>query len=267
MATTTVRTVDVHPDLPVTFTEARSSSGTGRTVLVLHGGAGPAPFAGLVEHLAATGAHVVAPVHPGWNGTPRPEWLTGVDDYALAYLHLLQDLGVREVAVIGSSLGGWLAAELVVRDLGGLVTGLVLLDAVGIVVEGEPVVDVESLDARALAAHTWHDPRRGDVDPARFTPEQRAVREANTLTMRRLKDGRGLYDPKLRRRLGRVRVPTLVVWGESDRLVTPAYGAAYAAAFPDARFEVVKAAGHMPLLEQPRATLALVDEHLRRTAR
>ncbi|SEL19731.1 alpha/beta fold hydrolase [Streptacidiphilus jiangxiensis] len=258
----TVRTLDVHPDLPIDYAEA----GSGRAVLVLHGGAGPAPFAPLVEHLAR-GAHVIAPVHPGFNGTPRPPWLTGVDDYALAYLHLLQDLGLREVTVVGSSLGGWIASELAVRDTGGTVSSLVLLDAAGIEVPGEPMVDVETLAPRALAEHSWHDPRRGLVDPATLPPEQLAVRHANQETVRLLKAGRGLYDPKLRRRLGRVRVPTLVVWGESDRLVTPAYGRAYAAAFPDARFELVKAAGHMPMLEQPEVTLRLIDEHLRRTAR
>src|SRR5579859_6240379 len=103
-------TADVYPDLPIAYTDA----GSGRPVLVLHGGGGPATVSGLVAHLERH-ARVIAPVHPGWNGAVRPAWMTGVDDYALAYLHLLQDLGLRDVLVVGSSLGGWIAAELAVR--------------------------------------------------------------------------------------------------------------------------------------------------------
>ena len=68
-----------------------------------------------------------------------------------------------------------------------------------------------------------------------------------------------MHDPKLLRRLARVAVPTLVIWGESDGIATPAYGRAYAAALPNARFELVREAGHLPQIEQPAATLALVD--------
>src|SRR5438093_10532022 len=88
---------------------------SGRPVLVLHGGGGPANVAGIAQHLSPA-ARVLAPVHPGWDGTPRPEWCTGVDDLALSYLHLLQDRDLHDVLVVGSSLGGWIAAETAVRD-------------------------------------------------------------------------------------------------------------------------------------------------------
>ena len=74
-----------------------------------------------------------------------------------------------------------------------------------------------------------------------------------------------MHDPTLLPRLGRIQVPTLVLWGESDRVVTPAYGAAYADAFGNGRFEVIPEAGHLPQIEQPDATFALIDAHLRRT--
>lgn len=70
-----------------------------------------------------------------------------------------------------------------------------------------------------------------------------------------------MHDPKLLRQLDVVRVPTLVLLGKSDRIVTPAYGAAYAKALPNARFELVSEAGHLPHIEQPVATFKLVDEH------
>lgn len=238
---------------------------SGRHVLVLHGGGGPATVSGIAQHLSHT-AQVLAPVHPGWDGTPRPDWCTGVDDLALSYLHLLQDRDLHDVLVVGSSLGGWIAAEMAVRDTAGRIGGLVLIDAVGVHVESEPIADYFALDPRSAAELSWHDPDRYYVDPAALPTDQLAVRQGNMATMRLLAGDPYMHDPKLLHRLGRVQTPALLVWGESDRIVTPAYGTAYAAAFGDARFEVVPEAGHLPQIEQPKATLALIDEHLRRTA-
>ena len=83
MASATTHTVNIRPDLPVTLTEA----GSGRPALVLHGGGGPFTVAGIAEHLAET-MRAITPTHPGWNGAPRPDWLTGIADIALAYLRL-----------------------------------------------------------------------------------------------------------------------------------------------------------------------------------
>ncbi|MFC0004448.1 alpha/beta fold hydrolase [Micromonospora siamensis] len=76
-----------------------------------------------------------------------------------------------------------------------------------------------------------------------------------------------MHDPTLARRLAAARTSTRLLWGESDRIVTPAYGAAYAAAFGDGRLEVVTEAGHLPHLENPAATLSLLDSWLNRHAR
>ena len=131
---TTNRIAHVYPDLPLSFTEA----GSGRPVLVLHGGGGPATVAGLAARLAGS-AHTLTPVHPGWDGAPRPGWLTSVDDLALAYLHLLQDRELSDVLVVGSSLGGQLAAEMAVRDRGRRIGGLVIMGAFGPRLEGHEV--------------------------------------------------------------------------------------------------------------------------------
>lgn len=167
--------------------------------------------------------------------------------------------------VVGSSLGGWIAAEMAVRDTAGLITGLVLLDAVGAHVPAEPIADVFSLGPRDLAALSWHDPAPVLAAAADLTPGQAELRLADMATMRALAGDPCMHDPKLLRRLGRVRTPALLLWGESDRIVTPAYGAAYARAFGNGRFEVIAGAGHLPQLEQPDATCALIEEHLRRT--
>src|SRR6266705_7098710 len=80
--------------------------GSGRPMLVLHGGGGPQTVSGFAEALS-TRAHVLVPTHPGFAGEPRPEWFDSIDDLALAYLDLLERLDLHDVLVIGSSMGGW----------------------------------------------------------------------------------------------------------------------------------------------------------------
>jgi pimeloyl-ACP methyl ester carboxylesterase len=252
------RTVSLTADLAVTLTEA----GTGRTALVLHGGGGPATVQPIAAHLAGT-MHVVMPTHPGWDGTPRPGRLTSIGDLAQAYLQLLRAEGHRDVLIIGSSLGGWIGGEMALRDDGDLVGGLVLIDAVGVHVGGQPIRDFYALDARGVAEYSYHDPDRFYVDPATVPAEQAERRAANMATMRIFAGDPYMHDPELLGRLPQVKVPVLVLWGDSDRIVTPQYGQALAAAFPDARFKVIAEAGHLPQLEQPAATFAALDSFAR----
>ncbi len=140
-------------------------------------------------------------------------------------------------------------------------SGLVLIDAVGVHIDNEPIRDFFTLDARGVAEYAWHDSARYYLDPADLPAEQLAIRQANMNTMRILAGDPYMHDPKLLRRLGRVQLPTLLLWGESDRIVTPAYGAAYANAFGDARLEVIPKAGHLPQIEQPEATFAMIDAY------
>lgn len=249
------RTAALGSDLEITVTE----SGTGRPVLILHGGGGPFTVAGIANHLSET-MHTIIPTHPGWNGTQRPEWFSGIDDLALAYLHYLEDNELHNVLVIGSSMGGWIGSEMAVRDRAGLITGLILIDGVRISVDAHPIRDFFALDARGVARYAWHDADRFYIDPATVPVEQAARTKANMATMRVIA-GPDMNDPKLMRRLARVRIPVLAIWGDSDGIVTPAYGADFADAFQNGRVEVVKDAGHLPQIEQPAATLALIDAY------
>jgi pimeloyl-ACP methyl ester carboxylesterase len=153
-------------------------AGTGRGVLVLHGGGGPDTVRPIAAHLADT-HRVLLPTLPGWNGTPCPEAMTTISDYAHAYLGHLADLGLRDVVAIGSSLGGWIAAEMAAHDASGVLGAVVLVDGAGITVEGEPIIDFFSLTPREVAEHAWHDPDRYFVDPASFPPERAAMQKAN----------------------------------------------------------------------------------------
>jgi pimeloyl-ACP methyl ester carboxylesterase len=242
--------------LTVRFDERGTS---GRPMLILHGGGGPQTVAGLAAALS-THAHVLVPTHPGFAGEPRPEWFDSIDDLALAYIELLERLDLHDVLVIGSSIGGWIASTMALRDTVHVVSGIAVVNGTGIQVEGHPVADVSSLTPDELSALTFHNPVPFRVDPATVSPEQAQARAANFRTLFVYDQGQGSSDPKLRRRLKRVSIPVLVAWGASDRVVDSEYGRAYAQSFPNARFELIPEAGHLPQIEQPARLLKLVQE-------
>ena len=240
--------------IPVTV----ERSGEGRPVLILHGGGGPGTVAGIGAHFTESSATII-PTHPGWNGTPRPEALPSIRSIADLYLAYLTERDLTDVVVIGSSLGGWIAAEMALGDTDKRIAGLVLVDAGGVLIESEPMRDFFALDARGVAEYSFHDAERFYVDPTTLPPERVAQQKGNMATMSALAGDPYMHDPTLLGRIGAVTMPVLVVWGESDRIFTPGYGAAYAAAFANARFETVDGAGHLPHLEQPAATFTQLD--------
>jgi pimeloyl-ACP methyl ester carboxylesterase len=230
--------------------------GSGRPILILHGGGGPQTVAGLAAGLSR--AHVLVPTHPGFAGEPRPEWFDSIDDLAFAYLDLLERLDLRDVLVIGSSVGGWIGSAMALYDTSRRLRGLVLINGAGIQVDGHPIPDVSTLAPEELAALSFHNPAAFRVDPSTITPEQIAARKANTEALYVYDSKRLGGDPKLQRRLRRVSIPVLVAWGESDRVADTEYGRAYAQSFPNARFELIPEAGHLPQIEQPERLLSIV---------
>jgi pimeloyl-ACP methyl ester carboxylesterase len=247
-------TVDVS-GVPVTVTE----QGTGRPVLLLHGGGGPQtvlPFAAL---LAEQDARVVTPVHPGFQGTPRPPELDSIAGLGRLYDGLLDALDLRDVLVVGNSIGGWTAAELALLGNPRL-TGAVLVDAVGLALPDDPTVDFFSLTPPEIIALSWADPALAPpMDPAAMSPEQQQVLAGNRAALE-VYGGQAMADPTLLGRLPGIAVRTLVVWGAADRIAPPSHGRAYADAIPGARLEILDEAGHLPQLEAPDALAALVRQ-------
>lgn len=254
-------TVQLSPDLGITVQEV----GDGRPVLVLHGGGGPATVAAIAERFAGA-SRVLLPTHPGWNSTPRPEWLHTIEGLAGAYIRLLAKEDLHDVAVVGSSVGGWLGAELTLADEQHRITELVLVDSVGVAIEGEPIRDFFALDARGVAEYSYHDAARFYVDPATMAPELAERMRGNLAALRVYAGDPYMHDPTLLSRVGGIGIPALVVWGDSDRIATPSYGRTLARAIPDAQFALIENAGHLPHLEQPAATFRALDRFLRRPA-
>jgi pimeloyl-ACP methyl ester carboxylesterase len=233
--------------------------GAGQPVLLLHGGGGPQSVAPFGQLLAQRGAaHVITPVHPGFGGTERPDGLNTIGRLAELYLGLLDQIGARDVTVIGNSLGGWIAAEMVSLGASDRIGRVVLVDAVGIEVEGHPVVDFFSLSMPEVFERSYYEPAKFAIDPATLPPAAQQAMLGNREALAVYAGDTSMMDPGLRERLGAVAVPSLVVWGESDRIAEPAYGRAFADAIPGAEFELLSETGHMPQLETPEKLLSAI---------
>jgi pimeloyl-ACP methyl ester carboxylesterase len=248
-ALSTAMTIHVAGIGPVELTV--DERGDGRPYLVLHGGAGPQSVTQFAQLLAQKGHNrVLTPIHPGFGGTPRPQELDSVAKLAALYAGLLEHLGLQDVTAVGNSVGGWIAAEMALLGTE-RIGGIVLLDAVGIEVEDHPVADVSGLSVPEIQTLSFHDPMPFLVDPTAIPDAQKALMAANGAALAVYAGSPAMADPTLLGRLSGITVPTLVAWGESDQIVPPAYGQAYAAAIPGARFEVLPATGHMPQMETP----------------
>jgi pimeloyl-ACP methyl ester carboxylesterase len=218
------------------------------TFLLLHGGGGTRTVAGFGELLAKYGP-VKLPTHPGFAGTPRPAEIDSARALAARYLAELTE----DVVVIGNSLGGWIAAEMAIASTG-RVRGAVLVNAVGFAIPGEPITDVAALPPGELPKYSFHKPPVLPPDAPRPQPEYAALA---------VYGGKTMNDPTLLDRASKIRVPVNVLWGESDRIATPAYGRAVAAAIPNATFTLLPESGHLPLLETPERALDQILAWLR----
>jgi pimeloyl-ACP methyl ester carboxylesterase len=236
----------------------------GAMLLLVHGINPISPKAPFLDALARHGA-IIAPSHPGFGHSPRPADFDTMYDLVRLYLSVLDALPDERVIMIGFSFGGWIAAEVAVCGHRKL-DRLVLVDPVGIKRGGREERDIVHFFntlPQELNRRAWHDPARrpaGSYGLGWHAVLDDAVGDEEMIALARNWDALCLYawrphmyNPQLKGWLHRIAVPTLVLWGESDRIVTPDYGHAYSALIPGARFETIAAAGHHPELEQPHA--------------
>jgi len=238
--------------------------GLGAPILLLHGVNPVSPLAPFVDLLAEHGT-VIAPSLPGFGASPRPPDFDTVYDLVNVCHDILDAIPDEKVTVVGFSFGGWIAAELAVAAPRKL-DRLILVDPVGIKIGPRDQRDFAHFFNTApdeLNRRGWHDPSRrpdGVYALGWQATISDAMTDAEMITLARNWDSLCLYgwkphmyNPRLADWLRRIAVPTLVLWGENDRVVPVDYGRAYAGLIPGARFETIAHAGHQPELEQPRA--------------
>jgi pimeloyl-ACP methyl ester carboxylesterase len=228
--------------------------GSGRTVVFLHGFHTLDPDAPFLERLSRR-AFVLAPSHPGFGASARSDDFETVYDLVHLYRELIDTLPGEKVALVGVSFGGWLAAEIAAACPHRL-DRLVLVDALGIKLsdrETPDILDVFNTHPDVVRRLSWHDPARcaPDFDALSDAALTRHARNWEALCLYGWEPY--MYNPRLKRWLGRIALPTFVLWGASDGVVKPAYGRAYAALIPGARFALIDGAGHHPEFERPDA--------------
>lgn len=225
--------------------------GKGALLLLLHGGDGPQDRLPFFQRLTER-FEVMAPIHPGFAGSRIPEHFDSLEDLVYLYLDLLDALDLRDVVLVGFSMGGWAAAEIAVRNTSRL-SKLVLVDAVGVKPgdrEARDIADIFGMSGPEVAQLMFHDPSLAS-NPATMADEQVTVLAADRIAHAMYTWDPYMHNPKLRYRLHRIGIPTLLIWGASDRVVPVAYAEAYRALIPSAKLVVIPKAGHLPHVEQP----------------
>lgn len=227
-------------------------AGGGPTVLFLHGFGGLA-WSPLLQRLAES-HRVVAPEHPGFGRSAIPEWMMGIGDLALFYLDLLDALNLDTVHLAGHAVGGWIASELAVRNTARLAS-LTLLAPAGVVVPDVSIADVFLIPTEELLRQQLHDPAAPAA--AAWLAEQAKteidVVLQNRAALARIGWSPRLHDPQLAYWLHRIDLPTLLIWGEDDKVVPFACRQPYLDNIAGIEFLALPATGHAVQVEAPQA--------------
>jgi pimeloyl-ACP methyl ester carboxylesterase len=243
------------------------SKGRGPALLFFHGPWGLTwdPF---LDELAQSFT-VYAPEHPGTTPDAHDDiyHLDGLWDLVLCYDELMAALGITGAAVVGHSFGGMVACELAAA-YPDRIRRQVLIAPLGFWRDPDRIVNWMMLDPGELRRHIFSDP---ECDAARLMFPRSEAQDAAAIAARvRLVWAMGatgkfiwpIPDKGLKKRIHRVRAPTLLVWGVADRLVPPVYADEFAGRLRDARVQMVANTGHAPHLEQPAAVTRAVRDFL-----
>lgn len=245
----------------------RETDTSGRPIVFLHGWRGEEPDA-FIEELGQEG-RVVAPCQPGFGRSTGDDHLRDFGDLLIYHLDLLDALGIHEPFVLGGhSLGAMIAAEIAALQPD-RVSHLALLSPFGLWNESYPVLDIfaaspESLDS---ACHS-----RPPVAVTSATPADPSASPSVSQALDRVKASRTaakylwpIPNRGLSKRLHRLRMPTLLLWGSRDSVCSPRYAFDYKSGAPHAEERTLEDLGHLPQYDDPRAVVAALGEFLRRT--
>jgi pimeloyl-ACP methyl ester carboxylesterase len=237
-------------------------AGSGPSVLVLHHDIGrpePSPF----DDALARACCVLAPSHPGYDRSSRPDWMRSVRDVAVVYQWLLGERDLtRDLTLVGLGFGGWIAAEMATMAPRAF-KRLVLVGAMGLKPERGEIADQALLSYIDYVRRGFADARAFDrlfgAEPTTKTLEQWDLNREMTF---RIAWKPYMYNSTLPHLLGGVATPTLIVWGRDDRIVPLECGERYAKTLPHARLEIVDGAGHFLDMERPDELASLVTRFI-----
>jgi pimeloyl-ACP methyl ester carboxylesterase len=230
------------------------TAGTGEPLVFFHGAG---TFSGFDFALPwASRCRVMIPYHPGWGESGDGPEMNTVADYMLHYLELFDQLGLDQVNLVGISMGGRFAATFAVEH-GERLRKLVLCCPAGMVVPEHPMTDLSKVPPEEIFKYLVHDfSVIAHHLPAGPDPAFQAVRAREGASFAQLLQS-GIVGTKLPRWLHRIRIPTLIVWGEEDRIIPVGQAAMWAKLIPNARIHRVPGAGHLMLDEKPESVEAI----------
>jgi pimeloyl-ACP methyl ester carboxylesterase len=235
--------------------------GSGVPLLYLHGTDGLAEWPAMLDTLAER-FDVIAPDHPGFGASDVPPWIDDVSDVAYLYLDAIEKLGLSRLHVVGQSLGGWIALEMAVRSTARL-RSLTLISSAGIHVKGVPKADIFMIDPEEQARLAYADAQAGEAAAARAAADKYQDQAVlNRIASARFGWQPRFFNPRLERWLHRVNVPTHVIWGDQDRIIPPAYGAAFHRLIPGSKLTTIPDAGHLPHVERADAVAKAMNTFL-----
>jgi pimeloyl-ACP methyl ester carboxylesterase len=240
------------------------SAGEGEPLVFFHGAGTAAAFDALLP-LAAR-FRLLVPYHPGYGPSADDTTIDSIWDFIRHHLNLLDELGIEELALAGHSMGGYMAAVFAATQ-NRRVRRLALCAPIGLHVREHPVVDIFSVPDEELFSMLAEDP---SVFAGRLatppTPEFLADRYRESTSTARVFWNRS-YDTKLPKWLHRLTMPTLLLWGEKDKLIPVEQAPIWAEHIGGtARVEIVPGVGHLLFDESPepvRALAEFVGEELR----
>lgn len=228
------------------------TAGSGDPVVFFHGAGSGAGFDALLP--IARERRLIVPWHPGFGPSADDPGVDEIHDYRRHYLDLFDLLGIARTTLIGHSMGGYLAASFAV-DHPERVDRLILGSPIGLKVPEHPTVDLFTIPPADLLAQLTERPSIFDgIVPDPPTPEFLADQYRELTSAARLLWERP-YDRKLERWLHRITMPTLLLWGEADRMVPVGQCATWSRLLPNAEEKVLPGVGHLLFDESAEAVL------------
>jgi len=235
-------------------------AGAGEPLIYLHGASG-ASWLPFLQRLTKN-FDVIAPEHPGFGEADTPDWLDNIHDLAYFYLDLLDELEIKDAHLVGNSLGGWIAAELAVRSTQHLAS-LTLAGSAGLYVPG--VAQVDSFltgDEQRLRDFFYDQDKAKEMIARVLSPDLEDTALKNRTTVAKLSWQPRSHDPDLHKWLHRIDVPTLLIWGDTDRLFPKEHALAFQQAIAGAKLVMIPKCGHVPQIEQPDAFVAALESFI-----
>src|SRR5436853_3707758 len=198
------------------------------------------------------------PEHPGYGLSDEPQWLENIHDAAYFYLDFLKQLNLQKAVVVGSSMGGWMALEMAVRDTS-RIESLVLVGPAGIAAPGVQPADIFLMPPEEVIRSLFHDQKLAEQRLAEpVTPESLDIALKNRHTTARLAWEPRLHDPFLPKWLDRIGRPVKIIWGAQDRILPVAFAHQFKRFLPHAELHIMEHAGPLPQLEKPDAFCEIV---------